>query len=89
VRASNIFRVLSIDNVRGSEDVVGPRRGGGELLSSGSTGVEAGTVAAACMLTRSTPSSEMADAFAWSASMFLCVGEKKTFEGCSPCLLNS
>jgi hypothetical protein len=29
VRASNIFRVLSIDNVRGSEDVVGPRRGGG------------------------------------------------------------
>jgi hypothetical protein len=68
------------------------------LLSTGSTGVEAGTVAAAgavtCMLTRalatwSTLSSVMADASAWSASMFLRVGGKETFGGWSPCLISS
>jgi hypothetical protein len=68
------------------------------LLSAGSTGVEARTVAAAgavtCMLTRalttlSKLSSGMADASAWSASMWLRVGGKEMFEGWSLCLLSS
>jgi hypothetical protein len=68
------------------------------LLSVGSTGVEAGTVAAARAVTRmltralatwSMLSSGMADPSAWSASILLCMGGNETFGGWSPCLLSS
>jgi hypothetical protein len=98
---------------RGGCGVLGPNCGGADVREvdkcrrwdygggasfGGSTGVEAGTVAAVgavtCMLTRalatwSTLSSGMADESAWSASMLLRVGGKETFGGWSTCLLSS